>query len=70
MKRRLRELVRLELLPTGLIVDVVLRIRPEAYEANYESLALDIAQTVAQLRRWHQGQPLVQADKSAGADSE
>ena len=26
-------------MPSGLIVDVVLRIRPEAYEANYEKLA-------------------------------
>lgn len=52
IKRRLRELARLELLPTGLPVDVVLRIRPEAYQATYENLAADIAQTLFQLRRW------------------
>ena len=57
VKRRLRELVRLELLPAGLLVDVVLRIRPEAYKASYEDLASDIAQTLAQLRRWHHGAP-------------
>lgn len=69
MKRRLRELVRLTLLPTSLSVDVVLRIRPEAYEANYESLARDITQAIAQLRRWYQGPSIVQAGESAGTDS-
>lgn len=57
VKRRLRELVRLELLPTGLLVDVVLRIRPEAYGASYENLASDIAQALVQLRCWHQRPP-------------
>lgn len=55
VKRRLRELARLELLPAGLIVDVVLKIRPEAYEATYINLAADIAQTLLQLQRWHPG---------------
>ena len=58
VKRRLRELVSLELLPTGLLADVVLRIRPEAYGATYENLAADIAETLVQLRRWHQGPPV------------
>ncbi len=53
VKRRLRELARLELLPAGLVVDVVLKIRPEAYGATYINLAADIAQTLLQLQRWH-----------------
>ena len=59
VKRRLRELARLELLPTGLLVDVVLKIRHEAYGATYENLAVDIALTIAQLRRWYK-EPLVE----------
>ena len=57
IKRRLRELARLELLPAGLIVDVVLKIRPEAYGATYINLAADIAQTLRQLQRWNPGPP-------------
>lgn len=58
VKRRLRELARLELLPTGLLVDVVLKIRPEAYAATYENLAVDIALTIAQLLRWNKEPPV------------
>ena len=71
VKRRLRELARLELLPTGLMVDLVLKIRPEAYGATYKHLATDIAQTLVQLRRWHQGAPSSEApvlgEKSIGS---
>lgn len=69
VKRRLRELVRLELLPTGLLVDVVLRIRPEAYTATYENLASDIAQARAQLHRWHQRPPVEGPQEVEGSSS-
>jgi ribonuclease P protein component len=52
LKRRLRELTRVRLLPADLPADVVLRIRPEAYLATFEMLALDVAHALAQLTRW------------------
>jgi ribonuclease P protein component len=52
LKRRLRELTRLRLLPADLAADVVLRIRPEAYLATFEMLALDITHALAQLTHW------------------
>lgn len=53
IKRRLRELSRLQLLPTSLPVDVVLRIRPEAYNASFSILAVEIGHVLTQLQRWH-----------------
>jgi hypothetical protein len=35
------------------MVDIVLRIRPEAYDASFELLTADIAHAVLQLKRWH-----------------
>jgi ribonuclease P protein component len=52
LKRRLRELARLELVPLPISVDVVMRIRPDAYEATFAALARDIAQILEQLERW------------------
>lgn len=52
LKRRLRELSRLHLLPADLLADVVLRIRPEAYNATFAELASDIARVSTQLERW------------------
>jgi ribonuclease P protein component len=52
LKRRLRELSRLRLLPAALSMDIVLRIRPDAYEAPFESLAADISRALDQLTRW------------------
>jgi ribonuclease P protein component len=53
VKRRLRELVRLELLPIlrerRESVDVSLRARREAYDASLERLARDVAVVRAQL---------------------
>ena len=42
LKRRLRELVRLRLLPTLPPVVLVVRVRPEAYGATFEQLARQI----------------------------
>jgi ribonuclease P protein component len=52
LKRRLRELSRLRLLPAALPTDVVLRIRPDAYEATFEALASDVTRALEQLTRW------------------
>src|SRR3982751_6205397 len=52
LKRRLRELARLRLLPTDLPVDVVLRVRPEAYSATFEALTADVDRALVQLTRW------------------
>ena len=52
LKRRLRELSRIRLLPVDVAADVVIRIRPDAYRATFAELALDIDRAVAQLVRW------------------
>ena len=51
LKRQLRELARIRLLPTDLAVDVVLRIRPETYGATFDALATDIKRVLSQLIR-------------------
>lgn len=51
LKRRLRELTRLQLLPTQLPVDVVIRVRPEAYDAGFHHLRADVDRALAQLAR-------------------
>jgi len=52
VKRWLRELVRLELLPALRVAsyDVAIRSRPNAYDASLDDLAVDIAQVVRQTR--------------------
>ena len=42
------------MLPTGILSDVVLRIRPEAYTASFEMLCADIDRAVVQLKRWRE----------------
>ena len=42
LKRRLRELARTRLLPQLPAVDIVIRPRPEAYDASFEALRRDI----------------------------
>lgn len=53
LKRRLRELVRVLLLPVGPPVDIVLRARTEAYAASFDTLSKDIRRADELLRRWH-----------------
>lgn len=55
LKRRLRELARLRILPTGLPYDVVVRVRPEAYDTDFAQLAADVDRAIAQLARWRPG---------------
>jgi len=52
VKRWLRELVRLELLPALRVAsyDVAIRSRPNVYDASLDDLAVDIAQVVRQTR--------------------
>lgn len=52
LKRQLRELARTQILSTVLNVDIVLRIRPEAYNASFDTLSKDILRAVEQLRQW------------------
>jgi ribonuclease P protein component len=42
LKRRLRELVRCELLPIVTTGDWVIRTRPEAYDASFDALRDDV----------------------------
>ncbi len=52
LKRRLRELARVRLLPADLPADVVLRVRPETYDATFEGLTSDIVRALVQLTQW------------------
>ena len=51
LKRRLRELVRLHLLPGAPAADVVIRARREAYDASFEALARDVERAAVALKR-------------------
>lgn len=51
VKRRLRELVRLYLLPAAESIDLVIRTRDEAYAASFEDLQIDLVEAVKRLRR-------------------
>lgn len=42
VKRRLRELIRTELIPQLERVDVLIRAKPEAYDSTFQQLAEDI----------------------------
>lgn len=50
LKRRLRELARTRLLPALPPVDVVVRVRPSAYELDFEALARELERASTQLR--------------------
>ena len=54
LKRRLRELARLRLLPAladAPSADLVVRVAPQAYAASFEALAADVERAVRQLGR-------------------
>jgi ribonuclease P protein component len=55
LKRRLRELVRLWILPADIAADIVLRARAEAYDAMFDALTGDVTRLRAQLLRWSAG---------------
>jgi ribonuclease P protein component len=52
LKRRLRELTRVRLLPAKLAADIVVRIRPDAYSATFQILATEIDRALVQLMQW------------------
>jgi ribonuclease P protein component len=49
LKRRLRELARVQLLPRPSSCDVLLRARREAYEAGFDALGADISDLASRL---------------------
>ncbi len=49
VKRRLRELLRLELLPDLPALDVVVRAFPQAYDASFDALRRDVVRVRTQL---------------------
>ena len=49
LKRRLRELVRIELLPVLSGVDVVIRVAPHAYQRDFDSLRKEVRQLKVRL---------------------
>ena len=51
LKRRLRELVRLEWLPLLPPMDVLLRVLPSAYERDFDALRVDIRRAGERLQR-------------------
>jgi ribonuclease P protein component len=67
LKRRLRELSRIRLLPLDVAADVVIRIRPDAYRATFSELGIDMDRAIVQLVRWRSS--LVGADANASDDS-
>ena len=69
LKRRLRELARLQLLPTMLPLDVVIRIRPEAYDVGFDGLQADVERALAQLARWSASSPLRDATASSAPEA-
>ncbi len=57
VKRRLRELARLRLLPVLPGGAVLLRARPEAYGASFDALARDVERAGREATRWLQARP-------------
>ena len=52
IKRQVRELARLQMLPTLLPINVIIRIHPEAYRASYDLLAIDFRHVMKSLIHW------------------
>ena len=46
LKRRLKEIIRTEILTTLAIVDVIIRARPNAYDAQFSVLASELKQAL------------------------
>lgn len=51
LKRRLRELIRLEVLPGLAPVDLVFKVLPVAYARNFDTLRAEVLQAVRRLAR-------------------
>jgi len=50
LKRRVREIVRLQLLSSGAASDILIRARRQAYDAPFAALRSDLAAVASQLR--------------------
>ena len=57
VKRRLRNLIRVYLLPTEIRADFVVRIRPEAYDASFSVLMTEILTVRDRLQHWDNARP-------------
>lgn len=57
VKRRLRELVRMDLLPGLSRMDLVLKATPAAYRADFEALRFDVASVRERTREREAGTP-------------
>jgi ribonuclease P protein component len=68
LKRRLRELVRLHLLPDAPSADIVIRARREAYSASFDALSADVERVRTQARRPAAGRE-VKADTPLAPDA-
>lgn len=42
----------MRVLPADLPVDLIIRVRPEAYDASFDELAHDVDRAIEQLTRW------------------
>ncbi len=51
LKRRLRELIRLEVLPGLAPVDLVFKVLPVAYARNFDTLRAEVLQAVRRIAR-------------------
>lgn len=51
LKRRLRELIRLEVLPELAPVDLVFKVLPVAYARNFETLRAEVLQAARKIAR-------------------
>ena len=51
VKRRLRELIRTEMLPSMAALDVVIRATPSAYGVDYETLRAAVRQAIERMRQ-------------------
>jgi ribonuclease P protein component len=69
VKRRLRELSRTRLLPADVAADIVIRIRPDAYQAAFSALAADIDRIVARLAGWRTSGTAAPGSLESAADS-
>jgi ribonuclease P protein component len=52
LKRRLRELARLHILPLNMRCDIVFRVRRNAYNARFDMLSKEIAEVLNQIEGW------------------
>jgi ribonuclease P protein component len=57
LKRRLRELARLELIPELAYLDVILRAGPATYERTFDELRVEVREVLEWLRQLQRGSP-------------